>query len=55
MTHGYPEFTDDLGFDKPSVGPLTSEEGGEVFFDIPDHDLRRNLTGRDPLSELLQF
>ena len=55
MTHGYPEFADYCGFDKPSVVPLTSEEGEGVLFDIPDHDLRRKMTGRDPLSELLQF
>ena len=55
MTHGYPESADYCGFDKPSIEPLTSEEGEEVFFDIPDHDLRRKMTGRDPLSELLQF
>ena len=35
--------------------PQMSEGGEEVFFDIPDNDLRVKITGRDALCELRQF
>ena len=48
-----PEFIPYIGYDNPSLCPNDKEE--EAEFDLPDYDLRRLITARDPLSCVCAF
>ena len=50
------QFRDWIGHDRPSLYPKGHADAEEVVdIDMPEYDLRRAMTGRDPLSCVLAF
>ena len=52
MREGTPEFAPYCGYDRPSMFPSTSDGNESASFDLPEYDVRRAMTGRDPLCAL---
>ena len=50
------QFRDWIGHDRPSIYPRDDADANEdVVIDLPEYDLRKAMTGRDPLCCVLAF
>ena len=52
---GAPEFAPYIGWNVPSLKPSDGKDVEVHEFDLPEYDLRRLMTGRDPLCALQAF
>ena len=52
---GAPEFAPYIGWNVPSLKPPDGKDVEVHEFDLPEYDLRRLMTGRDPLCALQAF